>query len=83
VLIFFTADADKECRRSARHIGKAESESEESEAADSVGVKEQAQKMSEGVKGSNYPPGPTEWLVPPILLVSVEEHSDGRVRRSP
>jgi len=35
--------------------------------------------MSAGAKGSNCPPGPTEWLVPTILLVSATgEFSDGR-----
>ena len=35
--------------------------------------------MSTGAKGSDYPPGPTEWLVPTILLVSATgEFSDGR-----
>jgi hypothetical protein len=44
VFDFPTADADKDRKRSARHIGKTETESEEVEAADSVGVKEQGQK---------------------------------------
>jgi hypothetical protein len=41
-LTFVTADPDKECRRSARHIGKAARESEEGEAADSVEVRSKA-----------------------------------------
>ena len=34
-------------------------------------------------KEGEYTPGLTEWLVSTLLLVSAEEYSDSRVRRSP
>jgi hypothetical protein len=39
-------------------------------------------KNSEEAKGSNCAPGLTEWLLPTIVLVSVEEYSDGSIHHS-
>ena len=45
-----------------------------------LGAKPETSKAANGTKCA---PGLTEWLVHTLLLVSAEEYSDGRVRRSP
>jgi hypothetical protein len=39
-------------------------------------------EISEDAKTSKYTPRLTEWLVPTLLLVGVEEYSDGRQAES-
>ncbi len=82
-LTFLTADPDNECRRRARLVWTVEEERQESEVPDSTGIRRQARNQERVAKEGNSTLGLTEWLVPTILLVSVEEYSDGSVRRSP
>jgi hypothetical protein len=82
-LTFLTADSDNECRRRARLVWTVEEERQKSEVPDSTGIRRQARNQERVVNEGNSTLGLTEWLVPTILLVSVEEYSDGSVRRSP
>jgi hypothetical protein len=60
-----------------------EEERQKSEVPDSTGIRRQARNQERVANEGNSTLGLTEWLVPTILLVSVEEYSDGSVRRSP
>jgi len=61
-------------------VWTAEEEKQESEVPDSTGIRRQARNQERVAKEGYSTLGLTAWLVPTILLVSVEEYSGGSVR---